>query len=328
MKISIVTINYNNLSGLKKTRESIVSQTCNDYEWIVIDGGSTDGAKEFLQEHADEMAYWCSEKDKGVYNAQNKGIALAKGDYIICMNSGDTFHDENVLQNVCSQDLTADVVYGDWMRVYPDGREEKKEAPKEISPYFFYYDNICHQAMFVKTSVMQVNPFDETYKIYADWSKWRELYQRGCTFEYVPVMVCDYEVNGGLSEAFGETNALEFHRMDGELPEGLKKLRQPFVEEIENLKNNLDNERQSLWKAQEDYKHMDEVYRQKQEEDRNYIEKQQELIRQQQSHIDVLQPVYDNKYSLLTYKLVNRNKIFQNLISLNLKLLKLFTKIR
>ena len=89
MKFSIVTINYNNLAGLKKTRESIISQTCKNYEWIVIDGGSTDGAKEFLQEHSNEMSYWCSEKDKGVYNAQNKGIALAKGDYMICMNSGD-----------------------------------------------------------------------------------------------------------------------------------------------------------------------------------------------------------------------------------------------
>ena len=79
MKVSIITIAYNNLEGLKTTYESIRRQTFRDYEWLVIDGGSTDGTKRFLEEHDSELAFWCSEPDKGVYNAQNKGTQHAKG---------------------------------------------------------------------------------------------------------------------------------------------------------------------------------------------------------------------------------------------------------
>jgi len=329
MNISIITINYNNLSGLKKTRESIVSQTYKDYEWIVIDGGSTDGAKEFLQEHADEMAYWCSEEDKGVYNAQNKGIKLAKGDYVICMNSGDTFHDENVLKKVCSQDLTADVIYGDWMRVYPDGREEKKEAPQKMTPYFFYYDNICHQAMFIKTSVMQNSPFDETYKIYADWSKWRELYQSGCSFCYVPVVVCDYQAGIGLSEIVGEQNGLELKKLEDSLPEEIQMIKKTMKDDIDRLMEALNEEREKLWKSQADYANLSsetEEIRCQLQLCAEKLRHEQSIVEQQGYLINKIQPVYDNKYALLTYKLVTHNKILKILINLNLKFLRLFIK--
>ena len=218
MTYSIVTICYNNLLGLIKTRESIVSQTFKDYEWIVIDGGSTDGTKEFLQCHSDEFAYWCSEKDKGVYNAQNKGIAIAKGDYIICMNSGDVFHDSEVLSAVSSLGFSADIMYGDWLRVYPNGKTEKKEAPKKLPPYFFYYSNICHQAMFIRREVMQSHPFDEAYAVVADWAKWRELREIGCTFGYLPITVCDFEAGTGLSERFDEKCAKDHERLKSAIP--------------------------------------------------------------------------------------------------------------
>ena len=91
MKLSIITVNLNNLEGLKKTYESVVSQTFTDYEWLVIDGGSTDGSREFIEQHQDKFAYWCSEPDKGIYNAMNKGIVRAKGEYLNFMNSGDYF---------------------------------------------------------------------------------------------------------------------------------------------------------------------------------------------------------------------------------------------
>ena len=88
MRLSIITINYNNIDGLIRTRDSIISQTFKDYEWIVIDGGSTDGAKDFLQYHNEEISYWCCEKDNGVYNAQNKGIAKAKGEIDSTLKEG------------------------------------------------------------------------------------------------------------------------------------------------------------------------------------------------------------------------------------------------
>ena len=100
MKVSIITISYNNLEGLKKTYDSISRQTFCDYEWIVIDGGSVDGTKAVLKEHEHELSFWCSEPDKGVYNAQNKGTEHANGEYCIYMNSGDSFFADDTLEKI------------------------------------------------------------------------------------------------------------------------------------------------------------------------------------------------------------------------------------
>ena len=83
MKLSVITINYNNRDGLKKTIESVVNQTYKDFEYIIIDGGSTDGSVEVLKEYSDKIDYWVSEPDKGIYNAMNKGIDIAKGEYVM-----------------------------------------------------------------------------------------------------------------------------------------------------------------------------------------------------------------------------------------------------
>ena len=113
MTLSIITINYNNLEGLKKTIESVCSQTYRDYEWIVIDGGSTDGSRELIEENKSHIHYWVSEPDNGIYHAMNKGIAQAKGDYCQFLNSGDYYIAPNTLQQVFSHDELADVNYGD-----------------------------------------------------------------------------------------------------------------------------------------------------------------------------------------------------------------------
>ena len=89
MKLSIITINYNNREGLKKTINSVINQTFRDFEYILIDGGSEDGSKEIILQHEAQFSYWRSEKDHGIYNAMNKGILAAKGDYLLFLNSGD-----------------------------------------------------------------------------------------------------------------------------------------------------------------------------------------------------------------------------------------------
>ena len=200
MKISIITINYNNLAGLQETYRSIIAQTYKDYEWIVIDGGSNQGDKAFLAEHEKDLTYWCSEPDNGVYNAQNKGILHAGGDYMIFMNSGDTFYDANVLSTVFSQFPSADVLYGDWVQRFDDGREVMMNAPHIFSLHFIYSDNICHQAMFIKTSILQRYPYDEDFKYYADWAKWIELSLKKIKFQYVPYTICVFMM-GGMSQA-------------------------------------------------------------------------------------------------------------------------------
>ena len=98
MKLSIITINYNNQEGLKKTIESVVSQTMRDFEWIVIDGGSTDGGKEIIEQNKQCLDYWCSEPDKGIYHAMNKGIRASHGDYLMFLNSGDSLYDNKVIE--------------------------------------------------------------------------------------------------------------------------------------------------------------------------------------------------------------------------------------
>ena len=92
MLFSIITINYNNSEGLRQTIDSVVSQTYHEYEYIVIDGGSTDGSVDIIGFFSDKVDYWVSEKDRGIYHAMNKGVAQAHGDYCIFMNSGDSFY--------------------------------------------------------------------------------------------------------------------------------------------------------------------------------------------------------------------------------------------
>lgn len=212
MKVSIITINRNNLAGLEATYQSIVSQTYKDFEWIVVDGGSTEGDRDFLELHADEIAWWCSEPDSGVYNAQNKGITHASGEWMIFMNSGDTFHDEAVLECVFTHEHSADILYGDWIWVYEDGRTEEKSAPKTISLHGIYQDNICHQAMFIRSSVMKSSPYDESYKIYADWAKWIELTLKKCRFEYLPLYVCNFSLGGMSSDMDSAKSELNLMR--------------------------------------------------------------------------------------------------------------------
>lgn len=96
MKLSIITINYNNREGLRKTIESVVAQTTREFEYIVIDGGSTDGSVDVIKEFSDYIDYWVSEPDKGIYNAMNKGVKVAHGDYCQFLNSGDWLYDSNV----------------------------------------------------------------------------------------------------------------------------------------------------------------------------------------------------------------------------------------
>ena len=113
MKISIITINYNDAKGLKRTIESVKSQIYKDFEHIIIDGDSCDGSKDIINENAELFSYWCSESDRGRYNAMNKGIAHASGDYLLFLNSGDYLSDDNVLKDFSMSLSNKDIVYGD-----------------------------------------------------------------------------------------------------------------------------------------------------------------------------------------------------------------------
>lgn len=236
MKISIITICLNDLQGLKKTRDSILCQTWKDWEWIVIDGGSSDGTKEFLQDHQEEMSYWCSEKDKGVYDAQNKGAQKATGNYCIFMNANDKFHDEHVLEIMVNSHPTADVVYGNWIQVFEDGKKGERFSPKDMSFFFLIADNICHQAMFVKTALIQKSPYNTSYRIFGDWEKWLSFKLENRTFHYIDYFVCDFALDG-ISYYDTEGCNKEYERM---LTELLGKERMPMAKYIRKQREELE----------------------------------------------------------------------------------------
>lgn len=193
---SIITINFNNVRGLRKTYQSIAEQTFRNFEWIVIDGGSTDGSKDFLLQHQEEMAWCCSEPDGGIYNAMNKGIEHANGKYLLFMNSGDTLFEPTTLEKVSNKTPDADVLYGDWREIQPMRLRKMRHPPMHVNYHYFATRPICHQTAFIRTSLLKQSPYDETYRICADWAKWVELSRDGRSFLYVPITVCNYRRDG------------------------------------------------------------------------------------------------------------------------------------
>lgn len=201
-KLTIITINFNNKEGLKRTIDSIVNQTFTDYEWIVVDGGSTDGSKDLLEQYKDRFAWWCSEPDKGVYNAMNKGITHATGEYINFMNSGDSFASSTILTEIFLNTHTAEILYGKMARESVDGKINNLAMMKPNIHWWDFYDcTFNHQATFIRTDIFaKYGVYDETYRILADWRHFAELVCiKKVTCEYIPQIVAVYE-GGGLSD--------------------------------------------------------------------------------------------------------------------------------
>jgi len=167
--ISIITINYNNLIGLEKTLRSVEAQTYRDFEHIIIDGGSTDGSKEFIEKNAKSFGYWVSEQDKGIYNAMNKGIQKANGAYLLFLNSGDHFYGNSVLEENFEFIKAYDLIYFN-IKVITDKMEYIKNTPDHLVFSYFTNDTLPHQATFIKASLFEkVGFYDESLKIVSDW---------------------------------------------------------------------------------------------------------------------------------------------------------------
>ena len=196
MKLSIITVNLNNRDGLQKTIDSVVSQTFKDFEWIVIDGGSTDGSKELLEQYADHFAYWVSEPDKGIYNAMNKGIKVAKGEYLQFLNSGDWLCDETVLEQCFSYNISADIVYGNLFFVNSDGQKIKSNYPELLTFKYLFRHSIGHNASFIKRELFQKEQYDESKKIVSDWSFYLKRLLDGKQFEFIDEIITCYDTTG------------------------------------------------------------------------------------------------------------------------------------
>ena len=165
MLISIITINYNNKEGLEKTIKSVRDQSFGDIEYIIIDGNSDDGSKGLINKNKSDFDYYVSEPDNGIYNAMNKGINVAKGDYLLFLNSGDYFTSELALSDFINHiDFEGDIIYGDYKfnnggKIYPD----------KLTPMYFIKSSLPHQSTLIRKNVFDLfGNFDESFEICAD----------------------------------------------------------------------------------------------------------------------------------------------------------------
>lgn len=193
MKFSVITINFNNKNGIKNTIESVIEQTLyNETEFIIIDGGSTDGSVDIIKEYSDKIGYWVSEPDKGIYNAMNKGIAQAHGDYFIFMNSGDCFYNCTVLKDI-SPFLTKDIVVG--KTYYENGIHGFDKS--EISLLDLCKITLPHQATFFRKKIFDDLLYDESYRIISDYKLYIEaLITKNVSFLNTDITICRFEGNG------------------------------------------------------------------------------------------------------------------------------------
>lgn len=177
-KLSIITINYNNLEGLKKTVESVVNQTWKELEYIVIDGGSTDGSATYIESQKEYFDYWVSEPDKGIYNAMNKGIKVATGEYLLFLNSGDVLYNNDVLlETKKSLLLDMDILYGDLWIISRLGKGFRNSYPDFIDFSFLKQTSLGHPSTFIKRELFYTYGLYRTdLKIVSDWAFFIEVF--------------------------------------------------------------------------------------------------------------------------------------------------------
>lgn len=171
MRLSIITINFNNLQGLIKTVNSVLHQNSNDFEYIIIDGGSTDGSAEYIYDNKKYFTFSISEPDKGIYNAMNKGINNATGEYLLFLNSGDIFFDNDILKHVSLVNFSEDIVFGNLLK--RNGNFDILDigfAKNEISFGDIYKGTINHPSSFIKRDLFsRIGLYDENLRIVSDW---------------------------------------------------------------------------------------------------------------------------------------------------------------
>ncbi|WP_375239682.1 glycosyltransferase family 2 protein [Aurantibacter sp.] len=172
MLVSIITINYNDKFGLEKTIKSVQNQTSLDFEHIIIDGNSTDGSKDVINKYKTQFSYFVSEPDSGVYQAMNKGIKAAKGDYVLFINSGDMLESKTVITNSILEFENFDIVYGNLIIEKENGESLLDSGPldKEITLETLFFSTLNHPATFIKKTLFNTYGFyDESLKIVSDW---------------------------------------------------------------------------------------------------------------------------------------------------------------
>lgn len=192
--ISVITIVYNNLAGFQTTARSVLEQRVDDFEfeWIVIDGGSTDGTVDAIRSVEAGIAYWCSERDGGIYDAMNKGLLKANGHFLVYMNSGDAFAGPDSLVKVCrsldgADDDVAMIICGAKFDM-PEGRSYD-QMPRQIDSYISHSLPTSHQAIFFRTDLHRKFLFDVSFKIAADYDALCRIHQHNPKSVYLDEVI-------------------------------------------------------------------------------------------------------------------------------------------
>lgn len=169
-RLSIITVVYNNVKDIERTMLSVIEQTYTNIEYIVVDGFSTDGTLEIIQQYYTRITTLISEKDKGIYDAMNKGLAVATGDYVLFMNSGDELFAPDTVKHVFASAANADIYYGETEMIDEQGNSlgrRRHQAPEQFTWKDFKYGmSISHQAIYIKRAL--VKPYDSKYQLSAD----------------------------------------------------------------------------------------------------------------------------------------------------------------
>lgn len=201
MKISIITINYNDREGLARTFQSVRRQTCSEFEYVVVDGGSSDGSLDLIKENSDIISLWVSEPDKGIYNAMNKGVRMATGDYCLFLNSGDYLHGAESMKIAVETPFKADIVLSKVLNHDLDGTTILYVPPKQVTFRQIYQIGIHHAGSFIKRQLMLDYPYREDLKILSDRDFFiKTIIFDNVTYEILDEIICDFEYGGASSD--------------------------------------------------------------------------------------------------------------------------------
>ena len=198
--ISIVTVCYNSARTIEDTIQSVLNQTYDNIEYIIIDGSSTDSTIKLIRKYEQDIDYWMSEPDKGIYDAMNKGIDLSTGDVIGIINSDDWYEPDTchiVAQTILKQDREV-IIYGNANFTFPDKTvySEKKiiQHPEQKLPLRFYF---AHPATFVHREIYKkYGKFDASYKLAGDFDLFCKLYKKGCSFVRIDHILANCRLGG------------------------------------------------------------------------------------------------------------------------------------
>lgn len=209
MKLSIITICYNDKDGLQKTLESVKNQTVHDFQYLVIDGASRDGTATLLLEYSSIIDYSVSESDDGIYNAMNKGIQKAVGEYCLFMNAGDSIYANDTIEHVLPLLDGTDFLSGDTECVYNNGKTTIWRAVNDASTFLMSIYSLSHQATFIKTDLLKNRPYREDLKVVSDWEQmFYELIICDRSYKRLNLRICKF-AQGGVSSSMSETREKE-----------------------------------------------------------------------------------------------------------------------